>query len=118
MSNVFNVATGAIRTSVNTPDFPDPPWLHDPTFDPTIRAVLGVPARFRTFAGGVVRAMTRAESDALVPTDGERDAKITELAAATDERQRLTDAEYATKKTSAETAATVGDLNAIVDITP
>ena len=80
--------------------------------------MLGTPARFRIFDAGVVRAMTRAESDALVPTAGERGAKIGELAGATDERQRLTDAEYATKKTSAETAATLGDLNAIVDITP
>lgn len=118
MSNVFNVTNGAIRTSVNTPDFPDPPWLPNPTFTPNIRAVLGVPPRFRIFAGGVVRAMTRAEADALPPTDGERAAKIGELATATSERQRLDDAEYTAKKASAETAATVGDLNAIVDITP
>jgi hypothetical protein len=118
MSNVFNVTNGDIRTSVNTPDFPDPPWLHDPTFSPDIRAVLRVSARFRIFAGGVVRSMTRGEADALVPTSGERAAKIRDLAAATDERQRLTDAEYVTKKTDAETAATVGDLNAIGDITP
>ena len=118
MANVFNTLTGAIRTSVNTPDFPDPPWLYDPTFSPNVRTVLNVPARFRIFDAGVVRAMTRPEADALTPTAGERDAKIGELAAATDERQRLTDAEYATKKTSAETAATIGDLNAIGDIVP
>jgi len=68
MANVFNTLNGDIRTSVNTPDFPDPPWLHDPTFDPNVRAVLNVPARFRIFDAGVVRAMTRAEADALVPT--------------------------------------------------
>ena len=118
MSNVFNTLNGDIRTSVNTPDFPDPPWLHDPTFSPDVRSVLNVPARFRLFDAGVVRAMTRAEADALAPTAGERSAKIGELAAGTDERQRLTDAEYATKKASAETAATIGDLNAIGDIVP
>ena len=112
MANVFNTTTGEIRTSANTPDFPDPP------FSPDVRAVLAVPARFRIFDAGVVRAMTRPEADALTPTSGERDAKIGELARATDERQRLTDAEYATKKASAETAATVGDLNAIADIVP
>jgi hypothetical protein len=118
MSNVFNTTTGEIRTSANTPDFPDPPWLHDPTFSPDVRTVLQVPARFRLFDGAVVRAMTRPEADALVPTTGERGAKIRDLAAGVDERQRLVDAEYATKKASAETAATLGDLNAIVDITP
>ena len=74
MANVFNPTTGEIRTSANTPDFPDPPWLHDPTFSPDVRAVFAVPARFRLFDGAVVRAMTRAEADALTPTSGERAA--------------------------------------------
>lgn len=113
MSNVFDTTTGAIRTSVNTPDFPDPPWLADPPFAPNLRTVLGAPARFRILDAGTVRVMTRAEADALTPTQGERNSKVGDLRDAAIERSLAGDTEFQTKRTEAETVPTRGELEAI-----
>ena len=113
MSNVYNTVTGEIRTSVNTPDFPDPPWLAEPPFAPDVRTVLSVPARFRILDAGTVRVMTRAEADALTPSPGERDTKVGALRDAAIERNLAGDAEFQTKRTEAETVGTRGELEAI-----
>lgn len=49
------------RVSVNTPDFPDSDWFHDPD----VSAVAGLPLRYWQVGTNPVQAMTQIERDAV-----------------------------------------------------
>lgn len=61
MSDVLNRDTMAFRRSVNAPDFPDPPWLHNPD----LSSVEGVEPKYWKLTGDVVSEMLQAEKDAV-----------------------------------------------------
>ena len=72
MSNVTNRTTLEYRRSVNDPDYPDPPWLHNsPQADALYEG--GVPTKYWKISGDVVSEMTQTEKDAVDAT--ERDAQ-------------------------------------------
>jgi len=65
MGNVVNRITGEVLFSVNTPDFPDPPWL----LNPDLSAVVGLPAKYIKVVGDTVVPKTAAEQ--LLADDAE-----------------------------------------------
>lgn len=71
MANVLNRATLQFRESVNTPDFPEPDWIHNPDMS----GVSGVARRFWKLVGDAPAEMTQGEQDAVTASllEGERD---------------------------------------------
>lgn len=61
MANVLNRTSLEYLQSVNDPDYPDPPWLHNPD----MTAVATVPSRYWKLTGDAVEEMTQAEKDAV-----------------------------------------------------
>jgi len=64
MADVFNCTTKELLFSVNTPDYPSPPWLINP---PGIQTLLAaeVPIKYWKCFGGDVVEMTQAEKDVV-----------------------------------------------------
>lgn len=82
MSQVTHRITLAHRTSVNTPDFIDPPWAHNLDRSP----VEGVPTRYHKIAGDVLSVMDAAEQavvDAALE-EARKDGQANQLDSATD----------------------------------
>jgi len=61
MSNVLNRNTKQLLTSVNTPDYPDPPWLQSPD----LSSVSGVPNKYWKLTGDTITEMDQSEKDAV-----------------------------------------------------
>jgi hypothetical protein len=60
MASVLHRTTLEFLSSVNSPEYPDPPWLHNPD----LSEVVGVPQRYWKLVGDVVSEMTQPEKDA------------------------------------------------------
>ena len=63
--NVLNRTTKAYRTSVNTPDFPEVDWIHEPDMS----AVVGFASKYWIITGDVVTLMAQVDRDALDAAD-------------------------------------------------
>ena len=61
MANVLNKSTLELRSSVNTPDYPESDWL----INPDLSAVAGLDPRYWKIAKNAVAAMTAGERQAV-----------------------------------------------------
>lgn len=65
MANVINRTTLVYLTSVNDPEYLDPPWLFVAPGSPNEAVIAAVPTQYRKIAGDVVSEMSQAEKDAV-----------------------------------------------------
>ena len=65
MSDVLNRDTLQYRRSVNTPDFPDPPWLEVPRDTANEALLLSVPVRYLVLTGDVLAEMDASAKAAV-----------------------------------------------------
>ena len=65
MANVINRTTLVFLTSVNDPEYADPPWLVVPPGSENEAVIAAVPTQYRKIAGDVISEMTQAEKDAV-----------------------------------------------------
>ena len=83
MANILHRTTLEHRVSVNTPEYPDPPWLEAPN----LSAVQGVDQKYWKISGDVVSEMTVTEKNAvdLAELTASRDAVAAKLDRVEDE---------------------------------
>ena len=65
MSDVLNRETLQYRRSVNTPDFPDPPWLEVPRGSANETLLRTVPTRYLVLTGDVLAEMDASAKAAV-----------------------------------------------------
>ena len=95
MANVLNRTTLEYRPSVNTPEYPDPPWLANPD----LSAVAGVPVKYWNLTGNIVSEMTPAQK-AIVDAN---------------EASAATTADRAAEKAAADRRALIALVQVLVD---
>ena len=79
MSDVLNRDTLQYRRSVNTPDFPDPPWLEVPRGSANETLLRTVPTRYLVLTGDTLSEMD-AQAKAAVDAAAREQARDAEVA--------------------------------------